>query len=110
MWAMLQQETPDDYVISTGKMISVEQFCEYAFKLVGLDYKKHIVVDPKYFRPVEVDELLGDSTKAKEKLNWAPKVNVFDLAKMMVDHDMELAKKEYFTTKYNETNLNFNTK
>ena len=110
MWAMLQQETPDDYVISTGKMISVKQFCEYAFKLVGLDYKKHIVIDPKYFRPAEVDELLGDSTKAKEKLNWAPKVNVFDLAKMMVDHDMELAKKEYFTTKYNETNLNFNTK
>jgi len=108
MWAMLQQETPDDYVISTGKMISVKEFCEYAFKLVGLDYKKYIVIDPKYFRPAEVDELLGDSTKAKEKLNWAPKVNVFDLAKMMVEHDMKLAKKEYFTTKYNETNLNFN--
>lgn len=94
MWKMLQQDTPDDYVIATGKMISVREFCEYAFSLVGLDYKKYVVIDPKYFRPTEVDELLGDYSKAREKLDWAPKVSVFDLAKMMVEHDVELAKRE----------------
>lgn len=99
MWKMLQQETPDDYVIATGKMISVKDFCEYAFNLVGLDYKKYVVIDKKYFRPAEVDILMGDTTKAKEKLNWVPKVNVFDLTKMMVDSDMELAKKEYVLKK-----------
>jgi GDPmannose 4,6-dehydratase len=95
MWKMLQQDTPDDYVIATGKMISVKEFCHYAFDLVGLDYNKYIVIDPKYFRPSEVDELLGDSSKAREKLGWMPKTNVFQLAKMMVDSDMELAKKEF---------------
>jgi len=95
MWKMLQQDTPDDYVIATGKMISVKEFCHYAFDLVGLDYNKYIVVDPKYFRPSEVDELLGDSSKAREKLGWMPKTDVFQLAKMMVDSDMDLAKKEF---------------
>jgi GDPmannose 4,6-dehydratase len=99
MWKMMQQDTPDDYVIATGKMLSVKEFCQHAFNLVGLDYKKYVVIDPKYFRPAEVDELLGDYSKAKAKLDWYPKVNVFDLAKMMVDHDMELAKKEYMIQK-----------
>ena len=99
MWLMLQQDTPDDYVIATGKMITVKEFCHYAFNLVGLDYNKYIVVDPKYFRPAEVDQLLGDSTKARQKLGWLPKVDVFKLAKMMVDSDMELAKKEYILKK-----------
>jgi GDPmannose 4,6-dehydratase len=107
MWLMLQQDIPDDYVIATGKMISVKEFCHYAFDLVGLDYNKYIVVDPKYFRPAEVDQLLGDSTKARQKLNWMPKVDVFNLAKMMVDSDMELAKKEYILKKHGiaDTNL-----
>jgi GDPmannose 4,6-dehydratase len=96
MWRMLQQDTADDYVIATGKMISVRDFCKYAFDLVGLDYQKYVVVDPKYFRPAEVDQLLGDCSKARTKLNWMPKVSVFDLAKMMVNSDMELAKKEFF--------------
>lgn len=100
MWLMLQQDVPDDYVIATGKMISVKEFCHYAFSLVGLDYNKYIIVDPKYFRPAEVDQLLGDSTKARQKLNWIPKVDVFNLAKMMVDSDMELAKKEYILKKH----------
>jgi GDPmannose 4,6-dehydratase len=95
MWKMLQQETPDDYVIATGKMISVKEFCHYAFSLVNLDYNKYVVVDSKYFRPSEVDELLGDFSKAREKLQWMPKTDVFQLAKMMVDSDMELAKKEF---------------
>jgi GDPmannose 4,6-dehydratase len=94
MWLMLQQDTPDDYIIATGKMISVKEFCEYAFSLVGLDYKKYVITDPKYFRPTEVDELLGDYSKAKSKLLWEPKTNVFDLTKMMVAADVELAKEE----------------
>jgi len=94
MWLMLQQDTPDDYVIATGKMISVRDFCDYSFGLVGLDYKKFVIVDPKYFRPTEVDELLGDATKARQKLNWQPKVSVFQLAEMMIEEDMKLAKKE----------------
>jgi len=94
MWLMLQQDTPDDYVIATGKMISVRDFCDYSFGLVGLDYKKYVIIDPKYFRPTEVDELLGDATKARQKLNWQPKVSVFQLAEMMVKEDMKLAKKE----------------
>ena len=92
---MLQQETPDDYVVATGKMISVKEFCKYAFDLAGLDYNKYVIIDSKYFRPAEVDELLGDPTKAKEKLNWMPKTDVYELAKMMVNADMDLAKKEY---------------
>jgi len=95
MWKMLQQDAPDDYVIATGKMISVKEFCHYAFSLANLDYNKYVVVDSKYFRPSEVDELLGDFSKARKKLEWMPKTDVFQLAKMMVDSDMELAKKEF---------------
>lgn len=105
MWKMLQQDDPDDYVIATGKMVSVRDFCEHAFSLVGLDYRKYVKIDQKYFRPAEVDKLLGDASKAKEKLNWQPKVNVFDLTKMMVEHDMELAKKESYMKNYNTTSF-----
>lgn len=109
MWLMLQQDIPDDYVIATGKMISVKEFCHYAFSLVGLDYNKYVVVDPKYFRPAEVDQLLGDSSKARQKLNWIPKVDVFNLAKMMVNSDMELAKKEYILKNHGINNTNLTT-
>jgi len=94
MWLMLQQPEPDDYVIATGKMISVRQFAELAFGQVGLDYRDFIEIDPRYFRPAEVEQLLGDMTKAKTKLNWVPKTSVEELARMMVEHDLELAQRE----------------
>jgi GDPmannose 4,6-dehydratase len=94
MWRMLQRDSPDDYVIATGKMISVRAFCELAFGHVGLDYRDFVEIDPRYFRPAEVDELLGDATKARRDLGWAPKVGVEQLAAMMVDHDLEIASRE----------------
>jgi GDPmannose 4,6-dehydratase len=95
MWLMLQQEQADDYVVATGKMISVREFCEKAFNLVGLDYNKYVVIDPKYFRPTEVDQLLGDLSKVKKALGWVPQVDINELTKMMINSDMELAKKEF---------------
>jgi len=94
MWRMLQQPEPDDYVIATGKMISVRQFCELAFGQVGLDYRDFVEIDPRYFRPAEVEQLLGDMSKARRVLGWEPKTSVEDLARMMVDHDLELARRE----------------
>jgi GDPmannose 4,6-dehydratase len=94
MWRMLQQNEPDDYVVSTGKMISVRTFCELAFGHVGLDYKDFVEIDPRYFRPAEVEQLLGDCTKAKAKLGWEAKTSVEQLAIMMVDHDLDLARRE----------------
>ena len=94
MWLMLQQARPDDYVIATGKMISVRAFCELAFGHVGLDYKDFVEIDPRYLRPAEVEQLLGDASKARRDLGWSPKVGVEELAAMMVDHDLELARRE----------------
>ena len=94
MWLMLQQETPDDYIIATGKMISVREFCKKSFARFGMDYRDHVIVDPKYFRPAEVDQLLGDSTKAQKKLGWKLDTSVDDLINMMTDHDFQLARKE----------------
>ena len=94
MWLMLQQDNPDDYVVATGKMISVRQFCELAFGEVGLDYRDFIEIDPRYFRPAEVEQLLGDATKARTALGWTPRTSVEQLAKMMVEHDLELARRE----------------
>jgi GDPmannose 4,6-dehydratase len=94
MWLMLQQDEADDYVISTGKMISVREFCNLAFSCVGLDAEDFIDIDPKYFRPSEVDQLLGDASKAKKKLGWAATTSVEELARMMVESDMELAARE----------------
>ncbi|MEI8372883.1 MAG: GDP-mannose 4,6-dehydratase [Planctomycetota bacterium] len=95
MWLMLQQESPDDYVIATGETRSVREFCEAAFSYVGLDYQKHVVVDPLYFRPTEVDLLIGDASKAREKLGWRPGVSFQDLVRMMVDSDIELLKRQH---------------
>ena len=89
MWLMLQQEKPDDYVIATNETHSVREFCEHAFSHVGLDYKKHVEVDPRYFRPTEVELLLGDSSKAQKALNWKPKTTFEALVKMMVDADIK---------------------
>jgi GDPmannose 4,6-dehydratase len=94
MWLMLQQEKPDDYVVATGKMISVRQFCELAFGELGLDYKDFVEIDPRYFRPAEVEQLLGDATKARTMLGWEPRTTVEDLARMMVAHDLEAARQE----------------
>ena len=94
MWLMLQQEQPDDYVIATGKMISVRRFCELAFGELGLDYRDFVEIDPRYFRPAEVEQLLGDATKARAVLGWEPRTTVEDLARMMVAYDLELACRE----------------
>jgi GDPmannose 4,6-dehydratase len=89
MWRILQQEKPDDYVIATGETHSVREFLEEAFAYQGMDWEKHVVVDPKYFRPAEVDLLLGDPTKARTVLGWKPKVNFKQLVRLMVDADLE---------------------
>jgi GDPmannose 4,6-dehydratase len=94
MWMMLQQDAPDDYVIATGRSMSVREFCERAFAVVGLKYKDFVEIDPRYFRPTEVDELLGDPSKAKAKLGWEPRTSIDELIKMMVDTDMEAAARE----------------
>jgi len=94
MWLMLQQDEPDDYVVATGETHTVREFCERAFGRVGLDYKDFVEIDPRYYRPAEVDLLLGDPTKAKTKLGWEPKVTFEGLVDMMVDADMELAARE----------------
>ena len=104
MWMMLQQEQPDDYVIATNKMISVREFCEKAFALKGMDYRQYVEVDERYYRPAEVDQLLGDYSKAKEKLGWEPTTSVDDLIKMMVDHDFELGRKEFIIHSHHALN------
>jgi len=88
MWLMLQQQEPDDYVIATGEAHSVREFVEEAFSYAGLDWRKHVEIDPKYYRPAEVDSLVGDPRKAKKKLGWEPKTRFKDLARLMVDADM----------------------
>ncbi|MDO8480705.1 MAG: GDP-mannose 4,6-dehydratase [Nanoarchaeota archaeon] len=89
MWLMLQQKEPDDFVIATGETHSVREFCEVAFKHVGLNYKDYVVSDPKFFRPAEVELLQGDASKASELLGWKPRTPFKELVKMMVDADME---------------------
>jgi GDPmannose 4,6-dehydratase len=90
MWMMLQQDEPDDYVIATGQTHSVRRFCEIAFEHVGLRYEDHVTVDEKFMRPAEVDLLIGDASKAKATLGWAPRTTFEDLVTMMVDADLEL--------------------
>jgi GDPmannose 4,6-dehydratase len=94
MWMMLQQEKPDDYVVATGRTITVREFAEMAFAYAGLDFKDFTAFDPRYLRPAEVELLLGDPTKAKQKLGWEPTTSVEELAKMMVENDVELAARE----------------
>ena len=94
MWRMLQQPKPGDFVIATGKMISVRTFCDLAFARLGLDAKDFVEIDPRYFRPAEVEQLLGDASKAQRELKWQAKCTVEELAAMMVDTDLELARRE----------------
>jgi GDPmannose 4,6-dehydratase len=89
MWRMLQQDKPGDYVIATGETHSVEEFVQEAFSIAGLDWKKYVVIDPKFVRPAEVELLLGDASKAKRELGWEPKVHFKELIKMMVEADLE---------------------
>lgn len=94
MWLMLQQSKPDDYVVATGETHSVKEFLLEAAKCLDLDWKKYVVIDPRYFRPSEVDCLLGDASKAKKQLKWKPRITFKALVKMMVAHDFALAQKE----------------
>ncbi len=95
MWLMLQQDKPDDFVIATGETHTVQEFVESAFSHVGLDWKQYVKIDPRYFRPTEVDLLIGDASKAKKILGWTPQVKFKELVRMMVDHDLQEATREY---------------
>lgn len=94
MWLMLQQDTPDDYVIATGESYTVQELVETAFGHVGLDWREHVEIDPRYNRPTEVDHLRGDPSKAQAILGWKPKVQFHALIRMMVDADLTLARQE----------------
>ena len=94
MWLMLQAEEPDDFVIATGENYSVRDFLSEAFSYLDLDWEEFVETDPRYYRPAEVDLLLGDSSKARRVLGWEPKVSFKELVRLMVDHDLELARQE----------------
>jgi GDPmannose 4,6-dehydratase len=94
MWMMLQHHEPDDFVLATGETHTIREFLDYSFNYLEVDWEKHVSIDPRYFRPTEVDLLLGDSSKARSVLGWAPRVSCRELAQLMVDHDLELAKQE----------------
>ena len=93
MWRILQQPEPDDYVIATNETHSVREFLEAAFAHVGLDWQKHVEIDPRYFRPAEVELLIGDYAKAKQKLGWEPQTKFSELVKLMVDADVDLLRR-----------------
>jgi len=94
MWLMLQRDKPEDYVVSTNETHSVREFCEVAFSHVGLNYQDHVEVDSKFYRPAEVDLLIGDATKATTDLGWKPDVTFNELVHIMVDADMKLVESE----------------
>jgi len=97
MWMMLQQDRPDDYVVSTGETHSVKELVEIAFEHVGLDWEKYVTMDERFMRPAEVDFLIGDSSKAKKQLGWEPRVTFKELIKMMVESDLHLVKEQMET-------------
>ena len=97
MWLMLQQDEPDDFVIATGETHSVSEFLEETFTYLELDWKKHVEMDPRYLRPSEVDLLLGDASKARDKLGWEAKTSFQELVRIMVQEDWALAKDESIT-------------
>lgn len=94
MWRMLQQDAPDAYVVATGKTTTVREMCRIAFEYVGLDYEKHVVIDPKFYRPAEVDVLVGKPDKAQEKLGWKAQTDLTQLIHMMMDADLERVQAE----------------
>jgi GDPmannose 4,6-dehydratase len=95
MWMMLQQPMPDNYVIATGETHSIREMCEEAFGCVDLDWQEHVVQDPRFMRPAEVDLLVGDYSKAREVLGWEPRVNFKELVQMMVESDLELVRRAH---------------
>jgi len=95
MWLMLQQDTPDDYVVGTGETHSVRELCQAAFSYLDLDWEKYVVQDPKFYRPAEVDLLISDASKARRILGWQPKVSFEKLVQMMVDSDLEALKRDH---------------
>jgi GDPmannose 4,6-dehydratase len=94
MWMMLQQDNPDDYVVATGETHSIREFLDLAFGHAGLDWQKYVEIDPKYYRPAEVDLLIGDASKARKQLGWTPKTTFADLARIMTDADVALLARE----------------
>ena len=94
MWRMLQHDEPDDFVLATGETQTVQKFADLVFAQLDLDPAEYIEIDQRYFRPAEVDLLLGDASKAKEKLGWTATTTLEELAKLMVDNDLELARQE----------------
>jgi GDPmannose 4,6-dehydratase len=104
MWRMLQQDEPEDFVVATGETYSVREFLEETFSLLDLDWKNYVEIDKRYIRPAEVDLLLGDATKAREKLGWEPKVNFKELVKMMVEADWKIAKDERVLSDHHRAN------
>ncbi len=97
---MLQQETPDDYVVATGETHKIRDFLALVFEQLDLDWNEYVEIDPRYFRPAEVDLLLGDASKAKEKLGWTAATDVKELARIMVEHDLELARRELHNSSF----------
>jgi GDPmannose 4,6-dehydratase len=95
MWLMLQQDRPDDYVVGTGETHAVRELCEVAFGCLGLNWEEHVVVDPRFYRPAEVDLLVSDPSKAREVLGWNPEVGFRELIEMMVRADLELLRREH---------------
>jgi GDPmannose 4,6-dehydratase len=94
MWLMLQQPKPDDYVVATGESHTVRELCQAAFGHVGLDYQKYVDVDPRYYRPTEVDDLRGDASKARQALGWKPRTTFAELIRLMMEEDLKLAERE----------------
>ncbi len=93
MWLMLQQDSPGDYVVSTGQTHKVSELCRLAFEAAGLDWQQHIVIDERFLRPAEVDLLVGEPTKARQVLGWSPEVDFAGLVTMMVEADMDMVSK-----------------
>jgi len=100
MWLMLQQQQADDFVIATGHTYSIREFLDLVFSKLDLNWNDYVEIDPRYFRPAEVELLLGDPTKAKQLLGWSPKTSLEQLAEIMVDHDLELAKRELYNQSF----------
>lgn len=100
MWLMLQQETPDDYVVATGEAHSIREFLDEVFGLLDLDWHQYVHIDPYYFRAAEVDYLMGDASKAQKNIGWKPKIDFRELARLMTEHDLDLAHREAHAAKF----------
>ena len=109
MWMMLQQDKPEDFIVATGVAYSVSEFLEMSFSMLNLDYRDFVEFDTRYTRPSEVDHLLGDPSNAKKKLGWEPEVNLPSLIKMMVEHDLELARREKYALGYSTVSRRLET-